>query len=253
MISPQLFIISTKPHPETSSHQSKSTPHHHPSLNFYSNPPCYNILMNIKTFAQKNIKLARWQWTGIIMLLIVFAGFFGWLYEFIFYYFNNGTGEFYMQGGNFLPWINIYAIGAVLIVLACWKIRQYPWLVFLLSMLIAGLVELIGGWLVYTIGNGTRYWDYNTEILNFGNIGGFVCLRSVLVFGFSALFLIYLVLPVAIWLSQKLSKKVFLTLAISLFAIVMLDEIYNLLASKFFHWPSAMDFYRHLGWKYFNN
>ena len=206
--------------------------------------------MSIKEYAQKKIALARWQWVGIMMLLVAFAGFFGWLYEFIFYYFDAGTSEFYMQGGNFLPWINIYAIGAVLIVLACWKIRQYPWLVFLLSMLIAGLVEFIGGWLVYTIGNGTRYWDYNTEILNFGNIGGFVCLRSVLVFGFSSLLLIYLVLPILIRLSQRLSKKAFLTLAITIFTIILLDEIYNLLASKFFAWPNAMDFYRSLGLKY---
>ncbi|MBR2725905.1 putative ABC transporter permease [Candidatus Saccharibacteria bacterium] len=206
--------------------------------------------MSIKEYAQKKITLARWQWVGIMMLLVAFAGFFGWLYEFIFYYFDASTGEFYMQGGNFLPWINIYAIGAVLIVLACWKIRQYPGLVFLLSMLIAGLIELIGGWLVYTIGNGTRYWDYNTEILNFGNIGGFVCLRSVLVFGFSSLLLIYLVLPILIRLSQRLPKKAFLTLAITIFTIIMLDEIYNLLASKFFAWPNAMDFYRSLGLKY---
>jgi len=206
--------------------------------------------MNILKFAREKIKLECWQWVGIMMLLIVFAGFFGWLYEFIFYYFDGGTGEFYMQGGNFLPWINIYAIGAILIVLACWKIRKYPWAVFLLSMIIAGIVEFIGGWLVYTIGNGTRYWDYNTEILNFGNIEGFVCLRSVLIFGFSALFLMYVVLPVAIWLSRKLSKKAFLALAISLFTIVMVDEVYNLLASKFFGWPDAMDFYKSLGWKY---
>ena len=92
---------------------------------------------------------------GLIILLVVFAGCFGWLYEFIFYYFDGGTGEFYMQGGNFLPWINIYAIGAVPIVLCCWKLRQYPWAVLLLSMVIAGLVEFVGGWLVYVIGGGT--------------------------------------------------------------------------------------------------
>lgn len=184
------------------------------------------------------------------MLITVFAGFFGWVYEFIFYYFDGGTGEFYMQGGNFLPWINIYAIGAVLIVLGCWKIRQYPWVVFLLAIAISGIVEFVGGWLVYTIGNGTRYWDYNTEILNFGNIEGFVCLRSVLFFGISALFLMYAIVPTIIWLSQRMSKRAFLILAITAFTIVMTDEIYNLLASKFFNWPDAMEFYRSLGWKY---
>ena len=198
------------------------------------------------------MKLERWQWIGILMLVVVFAGCFGWLYEFIFYYFDGGMGEFYMQGGNFLPWINIYAIGAVLILASCWRLRRYPWAVFLLSMMIAGAVEFVGGWLVYTIGNGTRYWDYNTEILNFGNIGGFVCLRSVLVFGVSALFLMYVVVPFFLWLMGRMSKRAFMILAITLFTLVMVDEVYNLVASKFFDWLNAMDFYRSLGWKYLN-
>lgn len=196
------------------------------------------------------LKLQRWQWAGVMMLLVVFAGFFGWVYEFIFYYFDAGKGEFYMQGGNLLPWINIYAIGAVLIVLTCWRVRKWPWAVFLIAILATGLLELVAGWLVYTIGGGTRYWDYNTEILNFGNIGGFVCLRSVLFFGVSALFLMYVVVPGLIWLSSRMGKRGFLVLAISLFAVVMADEIYNMLASHIFGWPNAMDFWRGCGWKY---
>ena len=219
----------------------------------------YNKLMDkhnltFKKLFQKyiggEIKLEKWQWVGVLMLTVVFAGFFGWIYEFIFYYFDAGTGEFYMQGGDFLPWINIYAIGALLIILTTYKIRKYPWAVFLVSVVATGVLEFVSGWLVYTIGNGTRYWDYNTEILNFGNIGGFVCLRSVLIFGLSALMLIYLIVPAFMLLSTKLSKRAFLTLAITLFTIVMVDEIYNLLASKFFGWPDAMDYYRFLGWKY---
>ena len=203
-----------------------------------------------REYMKGETKLERWQWVGLVMLLVVFAGCFGWLYEFIFYYFDGGTGDFYMQGGNFLPWINIYANGAVPIVLCCWKLRQYPWAVLLLSMVIAGVVEFVGGWLVYVIGGGTRYWDYNVEIWNWGNIEGFVCLRSVLVFGFSSLFLMYAVVPFFLWLMGKMSKRAFMTLAITLFALVMVDEVYNLLASKFFDWPDAMDFYRSLGWKY---
>lgn len=203
-----------------------------------------------REYMKGKMKLERWQWVGMLMLIVVFAGCFGWLYEFVFYYFDGGTGEFYMQGGNFLPWINIYAIGAVPIALCCWKLRRYPWAVLLLSMVIAGVVEFVGGWLVYVIGGGTRYWDYNVEIWNFGNIGGFVCLRSVLVFGFSALFLMYAVVPFFLWLMGRMSKRTFMTFAISLFALVMVDEVYNLLASKFFDWPDAMDFYRSLGWKY---
>lgn len=209
-----------------------------------------SLKSTFRDYMEGKIKLETYQKMGVWFLLVVFAGFFGWVYEMIFYFFDGGTGEFYMQGGNFLPWINIYAIGAVFIILLCMKFRKNSWLVFLLSVLVSGVVEFVAGWLVYTIGNGTRYWDYNTEILNFGNIGGFVCLRSVLFFGISALFLIYTVVPFFVYLAKRMSKRAFLTLAISLFVVVMVDEVYNLLASKVFDWPDAMDFWRAMGWKY---
>ena len=209
-----------------------------------------SLKSTFRDYMEGKIKLETYQKMGVWFLLVVFAGFFGWVYEMIFYFFDGGTGEFYMQGGNFLPWINIYAIGAVFIILLCMKFRKNPWLVFLLSVLVSGVVEFVAGWLVYTIGNGTRYWDYNTEILNFGNIGGFVCLRSVFFFGVSALFLIYMVVPFFVYLAKRMSKRAFLVLAISLFVVVMVDEVYNLLASKVFGWPDAMDYYRAMGWKY---
>ena len=52
---------------------------------------------------------------GIFSLIIVIAGTFGFIYEFIFYYFNGGMKEFFWRGGNFLPWINIYATGSIMI------------------------------------------------------------------------------------------------------------------------------------------
>ena len=78
---------------------------------------CYNQSMSKKKlgfkelftrYMKNDISLASWQWMGLMMLLVVFAGCFGWLYELIFYYFDAGTGEFYMQGGNFLPWIKAF-------------------------------------------------------------------------------------------------------------------------------------------------
>ncbi|MBQ2643794.1 putative ABC transporter permease [Candidatus Saccharibacteria bacterium] len=200
-------------------------------------------------YLDDKLKLQPYQKLGVIFLLIVISGFFGWVYEFIFYFFNGGMQEWYMQGGNFLPWINIYAIGSILILLTTYKVKKHPVAIFFISFFVTGILELIAGWLVYTIGNGTRYWDYNTEILNFGNIGGFVCLRSVLFFGFSALLLMYVILPFCIYLSQKLSRKAFLIITITLFSLIMADELYNL-TTKIFHLYSAMDFYQALGFKY---
>ena len=203
-----------------------------------------------KKYISNEYKFDKITIFGIIALIVVISGVFGFIYEFIFYYFNGGMKEFYMQGGNFLPWINIYAIGAILICLFTFRIRKNPLLVFLLSTIICGLLEYISGWAIYTFFDGTRFWDYNVEILNLGNIGGFICLRSVLFFGISSLLLIYLIVPFCIFLSQLMNKKTFLILSISLFTIVMLDELYNLVIARVFNLPRASEIYKSIGIHY---
>lgn len=195
-----------------------------------------------RDYIDGKIKLEAYQKFGVFALVVAVAGFIGWVYETIFYYFNDGF-KFSFQGGNFLPWINIYAVGALFIVLTTYKLRKKAWLVFLVSMAVTGIVEYIGGWLVYTIGSGTRFWDYNVEILNFGNIDGFVCLRSVLCFGLSALLLMYVVLPVFIYVAKTMSRRAFLILSITILTIVLADEFYNIVATYFLDIPSARDLY----------
>ena len=187
---------------------------------------------------------------GIICLIIVISGIFGFIYEFIFYYFNFGMKEFYYRGGNFLPWINIYAIGAVFIYFFTYKYRKKPIKVFLISMITSGILEYIGGLLLYKVGNGFRCWDYNTEILNFGNINGFVCLRSVTFFGLSSLLLIYGMVPFCFYLATKMNKKTFLIISITLCSIILFDEFYNLLFARVLKLPRASDIYKKLGFKY---
>lgn len=187
---------------------------------------------------------------GIICLIIVISGVFGFLYEFVFYYFNSGMTEFYWRGSNFLPWINIYAIGAVFIFFLLYKKRKNPLLVFFASMLITGILEYIGGWMLYEFQDGLRCWDYNSEILNFGNINGFVCLRSVLFFGFSSLLLIYLIVPLCFYLAKKMNKKIFLIITIGLCSIFLFDELYNLIFARILSLPRASDIYKSLGFHY---
>ena len=202
-------------------------------------------------YINNKLKLEKEQIIGIICLVIVISGIFGWIYEFIFYYFNGGMLEFYMQGGNFLPWINIYAIGSLLIIASTHKLKNKPTHVFLISSIVTGLLEYFSGLIIYKITGGLRLWDYNVEILNFGNIGGFVCLRSVLFFGLSSLILTYLILPICIKLSQKINKKTFLIISLILCSIILFDEIYNLLIARIFNLKRASDIYKSIGWKYF--
>lgn len=203
-----------------------------------------------KDYLDKNYSFDKMTLLGIICLIIVIAGIFGFVYEFIFYYFNFGMDKFYWRGGNFLPWINIYAIGSVMIYLLTYKHRKKPLRVFLTGFISTGILEFIAGLGMYVIGNGFRCWDYNNEILNFGNIGGFVCLRSVLFFGLSSLLLIYLIVPFCFYLAKKLNKRVFITISIILCSIFLFDEVYNLVIARLFSLPRASDIYKQLGFNY---
>lgn len=196
-------------------------------------------------------KLSYKQIIGIFCFIIVFSGFFGWFYEFIFYYFNSGMKMFYRRGGNFLPWINIYATGSIMILILTKRFKNNPFLVFLISFISTGILEFFSGFLIYKLFN-LRFWDYNTEILNFLNIGGFVCLRSVLFFGFSALFLVYFLVPFFIELSFDFDINWFFLIGVILCSIVLFDEFYNLIISKVFSLPSASDIYRNIGFNFMN-
>lgn len=187
---------------------------------------------------------------GIICLIVVIAGVFGFLYEFIFYYFNGGMKGFYWRGGNFLPWINIYATGSIMIYLLTYKLKNKPWLVFLISFISCGILEYFSGLGMYILGDGLRCWDYNSEILNFGNIGGFVCLRSATFFGLSSLLLIYGIIPFCFFLASKMNKKAFLIMSFTLCSIILIDEFYNLLFARLLHLPRASTIYKKLGIPY---
>ena len=200
-------------------------------------------------YLNEDIKFDKETMIGIFCLLVVITGMFGFIYEFIFYYFNGGMKTFYWRGGNFLPWINIYATGSIMIYLLTYKDRKKPLKVFLVSVITTGILEYFSGLGMDKIA-GKRCWDYSQEILGALNINGYVCLRSVLVFGVFSLLLIYIVLPLIFYIAKKSNKKVFVTTSIILCSIIMIDEFYNLLIARIFHLPRAYNVYSKLGVPY---
>ena len=206
--------------------------------------------LKIKEYIKKDYKFDRKTLIAITSLIIVISGVFGWLYEFIFYYFNSGMKQFYMRGGNFLPFINIYAYGALIICFLTYKKRKQPLKVFLISALSCGSLELVSGFVMEKVRYGIRCWSYNEEILNFGNIGGYVCLRSVLFFGLSGLLLIYIILPIIFNLARKCNKKWFFIISITICSIFVLDELYNLIFCRLLFLPRASTIYKKFGLKY---
>lgn len=202
-----------------------------------------------KKYLNEDAKFDKYTWAGIFALIIVIAGFFGFCYEFIFYFFNSEMTTFYWRGGNFLPWINIYATGALFVYFFTYRKRKNPFFVFFVSAITCGILEYIAGYGMDVFGS-VKCWDYNSEILNFGNIHGYVCLRSVLVFGFSSLLLIYLIVPFCFSLARNMDRKKFLILSYTLCGIVLFDEFYNLLFARILSLPRASTIYKKLGFHY---
>ena len=181
----------------------------------------------------------------ILMMIFVIGGIAGWIYEILFYYLNSGCKRIYMRGSNFLPFINIYSFGSLFLIRIVYDFKDKVWLVFLLSVLITGIIEYITGYVLDKKFN-IRLWDYNKEILNYGNINGYICLRSVLVFGLAGLFLIYGLVPIC----EELKSSTFNMISQCLFLIFIIDMAYNSIVCRKFHLPCAKDIYKKKGLKY---
>lgn len=147
----------------------------------------------------------------LMFLLFTIGGIFGFVYETIFYYID--LGYFVKRGSTFGPWIPIYGFGALLITIFTYKFKNQPLKVLLLTCLVTGILEFGTGYVLNTFFD-IRLWDYNVEIWNFGNIGGYVCLRSILFFCVSGLFLIYILIPASLKLKAKCSDNVFSLISI---------------------------------------
>ena len=136
------------------------------------------------------------QLINLLILIMVSSGVFGFVYELLFYRID--TGKWTKRGSTFGPWIPIYVFGGAAYTFLVYPHKEHPLLVFIMCVVISGIMEYVTGWVLYEFFH-IRLWDYNTEIWNFGNINGYVCLRSVLFFGFSGLLLVYVMIPAIIY------------------------------------------------------
>ena len=159
---------------------------------------------------------------NLIILVMICSGIFGFIYETIFYRID--LGYFVKRGSTYGPWIPIYVFGGLFIYLLTYKYKKKPLLVLLLSMLISGLLEYFTGMFFYEVLN-TRLWDYNKEILNFGNINGYICLRSILFFGISGMILNYLLVPLLNKIMKKINYKVLNVICIVLISLFVIDVV----------------------------
>lgn len=155
------------------------------------------------------------------ILLFMSGAIIGWVYEVIISFFQYGT--FINRGVLHGPWLPIYGFGALGIVLLLNRFKDKPWLVFLSSATLCGLLEYFTGWYLETF-KQLKWWDYSANILN---LHGRVCALSVTCFGLAGLVVIYLLYPRLSKLFDKIKLKPKKILCLLLIICFAADFIYS--------------------------
>ncbi len=173
---------------------------------------------------KSDYNLDTMQLIDLLILVMVTSSFCGFIYELLFYRID--LGYFVKRGSSYGPWVPIYAFGGLAYALLVYRFKDKPLLVFLLCVIVSGLLEYATGWFLYNICD-TRLWDYNTEIWNFGNIGGYVCFRSVFVFGLAGLMLIYVVIPMLVKIMNRFDPALVNKVCLILGAVFAVTNVYS--------------------------
>ena len=156
---------------------------------------------------------------SLILLFIIFSVF-GWVWEVSLHL---AQGGFVNRGVLQGPWLPIYGSGGVLVLVALQKIRQKPWLTFMMTVVLCGILEYTTSWYLET-SKGHKWWDYSGYFLN---LNGRICAEGLLVFGLGGCAFIYIFAPRIDDLIKKIPLKVQIILCVVLMGLFVTDEIYS--------------------------
>ncbi len=130
--------------------------------------------------------MERYSVFDILFFFYVY-GFFGWIYESIIVSVKSRkpVNRGFVKG----PFLPIYGLGASVILIATKPFVDYPAAVFFAGMTAATILEYIAGYILELLFK-VRYWDYTGK---FGSIKGYICLISVIIWGFFSNLMVYVI------------------------------------------------------------
>jgi hypothetical protein len=162
--------------------------------------------------------LARPGRLDLTYLFFLFS-FLGWVYEVLIELVELGT--FVNRGSLYGPWIPIYGVGGVAIVLLLRRLAGNPLQAFFGAMVVGGVIEYAGAVLLWHFKHLT-YWDYHGYFLNFQ---GRIALESLLSFGLFGVAVLDVIAP---WLVKTLSRcprRLLVIVAAVLAALFLADAV----------------------------
>ena len=178
------------------------------------------FLLSIHPFTEINYQRS-YSADSLILLFFTFSGI-GWLWEVFLHIIEDKM--IINRGVMTGPWLPIYGIGALLILLVLKKWRSRPSALFGRIILLCGAVEYltsVGLELLF----GVRWWDYSDMLFQFQ---GRICLEGLLIFGLGGLCIVYVAAPLLDNLFRRLSPASRQALCVCLLVIFCADMIFSM-------------------------
>ena len=158
-------------------------------------------------------------WT-IVLLFFTYA-FSGYIWE-VFYTLLN-EGLLVNRGTMNGPWLPIYGVGGMIVIVVLRPLRRNPFLMFGGTFVACGILEYAASWLLETLFHA-KWWDYEGYFLN---INGRVCLEGLLVFGLAGVAFTYIISPLLDNLFSKIKMPLKKYIGIALLVLFAIDLVFS--------------------------
>lgn len=154
----------------------------------------------------------------ILWMFLIYACM-GWCLEVA--YCGLNSGKFVNRGFLNGPVCPVYGVGGTVIILCLTPIAKNIWLLFIGSVIVTSLIELVTGFALEKIYHA-RWWDYTNQPFN---IGGYICLKFSLAWGVAGIFLMKIIHPTVYGIIRICPKILGAILLIFFLAIFVSDCI----------------------------
>lgn len=163
----------------------------------------------------------RYSVFSLTLMFFCFA-IIGWMWEVGLHLLTSGA--FVNRGVLHGPWLPIYGSGCVLVLLALYRIRRWPLLEFLMTIVLCGFVEYFTSVYLEATHGGQRWWDYGGYFLN---LHGRICAEGLMVFGMGGMAVVYAVAPALDNVLRRMKRGVLIALCVALLTLFVADQLYS--------------------------
>lgn len=162
----------------------------------------------------------KYTFSTIVLFFFSFS-FVGWAWE-VFYTLLN-EGILANRGTLFGPWLPIYGVGGMIIIVFLKPLRKNPLVMFIGAFVACGALEYFTSWMLEVLFD-SKWWDYTGYFLN---INGRICLEGLFVFGLAGVAFTYVFAPLLDNLYSKLKPNMRKPICIVLLSFFVVDLVWS--------------------------